>query len=95
MTWAEAYDLTTELGRDPTSHVGAALAGWQHPYSHEALILADLYDLTLSANTDRARRGRIRPYPRPFDTADKSRERSTRPAVEQSVVLATLAAMGH
>lgn len=94
MTWAEAYDLTIELGKDPTSHVGAALAGWEHTYSHEALILADLYDLTVSANTDKARRAKIRPYPRPFET-NRDRERSRRPAVSQAVVKATLAAMGH
>lgn len=94
MTWAEAWDLTAALGDDPTSHVGAALAGWQHPFSHEALILADLYDLTLSANTDRAKRARIRPYPRPFET-NRDREKSRRPNVSQAVVRATLAAMGH
>lgn len=94
MSWADAWAVTTELARDPSSRIGAALAGWSHPMPREALVLADLYDLQLAANTDKKKRGQAKPYPRPWKTKDSGR-RSTRPAVDQATVRAALAARGH
>ena len=63
MSWGEAWRLFLILGGDPSSHVAAALNGWQHPASRESLALFDLFDATVRANF----RGKPRPYPRPWD----------------------------
>ena len=70
MRWGEAYRLALLLARDPSSALGAALAGWEYPLSREALTLADLYDLQHTSKVKR----RPRPYPRPW--ADKERKRT-------------------
>jgi hypothetical protein len=93
MTYAEAWSLTCTLARDPSSQVGAALAGWRYPASREALTLADTYDLVVAANTPAKSRGRIKPYPRPWRDADT--RRSTQPRADQTTVRAALAARGH
>lgn len=63
MELGEAWRLTQQLNRDPTSAIGAALAGWDYPISHEALLLADLFDLEHTVNAKR----RPSPHPiRPF-----------------------------
>lgn len=93
MSWDEAWSLTQRLMADPTSHLRAAVAGWAHPWPYEARVLADLYDLTLAANTDKKHRGRTRPYQRPWS---KTRgRRSTKPTVNQAAIRAALAARGH
>lgn len=61
------------LRRDPSSAVAASFEGWEFPMSREALILADLYDLTFSANSD-PKKGRPKPHPgRPWkqETAER------------------------
>lgn len=92
MTYREAWALTCELARDPSSRVGAALADWRYPASREALALADLYDLTQAAHAA-DRRQRLRPYPRPWP--DPNAQRSATPAADQETVRAALAARGH
>lgn len=64
MSWREAWNLTHELLRDSSSHVGAALAGLAYPMSRGEFILADLYDLQHQSKAKR----KIKPYPRPNDT---------------------------
>ena len=56
----------SELGRlmaivkdDPSSATAAALAGWTHPISREAVILMDLFDLEHAVNSKK------RPKPHP------------------------------
>jgi hypothetical protein len=92
MTWGEAYRLTQQLSIDPSSHVAAALAGWEHPMTREALIAADTYDLTVRAHTPKKRQGSVKPYPRPWDAKRKAR---MRPTVSQDQVRAALRARGH
>lgn len=65
MSWGEATRLLQVLAADPSSALCAALAGWQHPFSREALILADLFDLQ---HASKAKRGRPQPWPRPWAT---------------------------
>lgn len=89
MSWGESWRLTQVLASDPTSQVGAALAGWSHPVSREWLALADLYDAFVAANT---RKGRGKAYPRPWDERGKRFGRATRPQVE---IRAALRARGH
>lgn len=63
MTYSEAVSLTRTLLADPSSHVAASVAGWQHPETREALILKDAFDL---AHAQAARR-KPDPYPRGYD----------------------------
>lgn len=90
MSWDEGFDLAQALMADPTSHLRAAKLGWAYPWSHEARALADLYDLTLAANSDRKKRRKAKPYPRPFET--NTRSRSRKPTVDQATIRAALAA---
>lgn len=66
MTYGEAWRLVGILAGDPTSQLSASAAGWDHPWSHEAALLADLWDLTVAANT--SGKSRREPYPRPWPT---------------------------
>ena len=82
MSYGEACRLTFQLSRDPTSAVGAALAGWEFPMSHAALLLADLYDLTHAVNaTKKPKPHPLRPFPldnekeRRGNVGGRSRER--------------------
>jgi hypothetical protein len=90
MDYAEAWHLTQELAKDPTSHVAAAVNGWSHPWTYEAAILADFVDNYVLAHTKKGRKPK--PYPRPWD---EKRNKKYRPKVSQARVLAALAARGH
>lgn len=61
--WSEAYRLMVELCLDPSSHVAAAIAGWQSPATDASLVLADLFDLQARSKTKR----KPASYPRPWD----------------------------
>ena len=90
-SWGEACRLAGVLAADPSSHFGAALAGWQYPMSREALATADLIDLFAQANSKKGRKPD--PYPRPWHKPKATRMgRATRP---QSEIRAALAARGH
>jgi hypothetical protein len=43
--------LVMIMRRDPSSAITAALEGWEHPVSREALILMDLFDLEAVINS--------------------------------------------
>ena len=65
MRWGEAVRLTRQLATDPSSHVGAALAGWEHPVSREALVLMDLFDLQHRSKAKQTPDPYRRPWPDP------------------------------
>jgi len=88
MSWREAWSLTRTLINDGSTRLGAAVAGWDRPWSPEAWILADLYDLLARANSKR----RPKAYPRPNSEKPKRIGRAT---VPQSRIRAALAARGH
>lgn len=89
MSWGEAWRVYTVLAKDPSSAIAAAQEGWDYPLQREALILADLYDLTHQIATG----GKApKPYPRPFDMRDKTRIGKTTLPVDK--VLALLARRG-
>jgi hypothetical protein len=69
MTWGEAWRVYTLLRADPSSAIAAAEEGWPYPVSREAIILADLYDLThgIAANGKS-----VKPYPRPWPDVNKT-----------------------
>lgn len=89
MSWSEAWDLTHGLAGDPTSCVGAELSGWDHPWTWEAIVLADLYDRFVEANTGK---GKPKPYPRPWGATGK---RVTKSKLTQEETLAALRYAGH
>lgn len=60
-----------QLAADPSSRLCTSLNGWSYPISLEAVVLADLFDLTHAAHS---RKRRPKPHPiRPWKS--KSRER--------------------
>lgn len=95
MSLVEIAALSRILEADPSSHVGAVMHKMQHPWSREAFIAADQYDLSLSlAWAENGRKGaRPKRYPRPTDKPlprfGKTGGRS------HAEVLAILASRGH
>lgn len=74
MGWGEAVGHVRILRADPSSMIAAAIEGWTHPISREALILMDLYDLDMRVAVG----GKKSPKPhpgRPYSMDVKSRER--------------------
>lgn len=67
---AELWNLLHALLSNPESRFHAAIAGWKHPLSFEGMGALDLYDLLYQSFR---RRGRFKPYPRPWP--DKSTKR--------------------
>lgn len=67
MPWSEAHRLTEILLNDPSSQIGAAVAGWQYPLSRGDLTLRDLYDLQHRSKAKR----KPKPLPRPWDAPAK------------------------
>lgn len=94
MTWGEAYRITEQLCGDPSSAVAAAVAGWEHTATREALAVMNLYDLMHQiAWAQGGRKGpRPKPHPRPWKDQTKSRPK---PTVSQDVVIAALQMAGH
>lgn len=94
MTWGEALRLTKALAVDSSSHVGAALAGWDYPATPEALAVMNLYDLThhIGWAQGGGKGPKPKPHPRPWpDTTRKI----AKPSVSQDEVLAALRMAGH
>lgn len=94
MGFEEAWMLIQRLIIDPSSHLGAAHAGWKYPLSREAMILADQWDLTVAANTDKKKHGKAKTYPRPFERKGAT-TKSARPAVNQAEIDAALRQRGY
>lgn len=76
MPWGEAVDVIRVLRADPSSMIAAALAGWTHPVSREALVLADLFDLThmLAWGQNGGKGPKPKPYPRPWKQQTPGRQ---------------------
>jgi hypothetical protein len=94
MSWGEAYRLTEQLSIDPASAVGAALAGWEHPVSREALAVMNLFDLMHMVAWGQGGRKGPKPKPHPRPWADRMTSRP-KPTVSQEEVLAALRMAGH
>jgi hypothetical protein len=69
----EAVALVAALLNDPRSRLHAAVAGWSHPTSWEAITLADVFDLQLRSKLEN--KSDFKPYPRPSDGAKPVRRR--------------------
>ena len=84
ITYGEAYLLVAQLLKDPSSTIYAAANEWDYPLSREGLMLADLFDLTLQANSSKKSKFR---YPRPFVQGGKRLGRTRRPREEVLLLL--------
>lgn len=58
MSWAEAWALTSEILRDPDSHLSASLAGWAFVPGPMTRVGVDLFEAYVNAN----RGGRSVPF---------------------------------
>lgn len=71
--WGEAIRLVGILRADPSSALAAAMEGWDHPISREALVLMDLFDLDMAVN---AGKKKPQPHPgRPWKSTDRTMQR--------------------
>lgn len=93
VSWAESLSLFRVLVSDPSSNVAAAVHGMLHPFSREAFILADAYDLTLSANWS-GKGSAPKPYPRPTDSKASAGRLGDTSKFTQAEVRALLASRG-
>lgn len=77
ITLPELARLVELLIKDPSSALTASVADWEYPMSREALLLADLFDLTHSMAWGQSGGKGQRPkaYPRPFASKGASRHR--------------------
>jgi hypothetical protein len=83
------------LAVDPSSHTGAALAGWLYPADRLTLAVMDLFDLQANARAEQSKSKRKpKPYPRPWPDRTKAR---TKPAADltQDQIVAALRFAGH
>lgn len=49
MSITEAARQVAWLAKDPSTALAASVAGWEHPISREAVVLADIFDLVHDA----------------------------------------------
>lgn len=89
MSYGEAWRITGELLKDTSSHVSAAIGGWDYPLSREALSLANISDGYAAVHSKKG--AKVKPTPRPWDNAGKF----GRTKVPQPQVRAALRARGH
>lgn len=91
--WGEAWRLYEILANDPSSAVGAASWGNKYRFSREAMILADLFDLTHLVNAP-SKGPKPKPYPRPFEFDDPDQNRIGKTDRSPEEVRALLARRG-
>lgn len=88
MTWSEATRLSGLLLADPSSWVCASVAGWDHPISREAIVLADMWDLTAKVHSQR--RSKQATYPRPWSGRGQGRRHGSTGGRTRDEILAIL-----
>lgn len=70
VTWGEAWDLTSELLRDPDSHVTASLAGWAYVPGPVERVNTALFEAWV--NSQRKKNSTPWRAPRPWEKAAPS-----------------------
>lgn len=73
--------------RNPESWLQAAANGWKHPVDHNWMVLAELFDLTLRANS----KNKPKPLPRPWK--DANTEKVGKPIHSREAILRNLESM--
>lgn len=69
LTLPELWHLVSALTDDPSSRLYVSIAENKHRVSREWIVLADIYDVLVAANSKR----RAKPYPRPWPDATQKR----------------------
>jgi len=87
ITWIEAIYLVSVLMRNPQSWLQAAHNGWKYPVDHNWMVTAELFDLTLRANS----KNKPKPMPRPWP--DQNSERVGKPVHSRDAILRNLERM--
>ena len=90
--WGEAIRLVGILRADPSSALAAAMEGWDHPISREALILMDLFDLDMAVN---AGKKKPKPYPRPWKQKTNVQKHGNVGGRTRAEIVAILNGVGH
>lgn len=91
LSWGESIRLIRLLASDPANWLTAQMQGWDHPWSRETMLLADIFDLTYRA----AGVKKPKPYPRPWPERRDTRQLRPAPEVTQADIFAVLARAGH
>ncbi len=96
MTWGEALRQTEILLSDPSSQVGASLAGWSHPATRDVMALWNFYDLVhvVAWGMGGGKGPRPKPHPRPWPEAGKRRA-TPASEVTQADIVEALRRAGH
>lgn len=89
--WGEALRLVRILRSDPSSMLATAVEDWEYPFSREAAIFADLYDLEHAKAGVKQRK----PYPRPFKTKGRSQTWGKTGGRSREQIVEILRAHGH
>jgi len=88
MSIHEAARLAQIVATDPSSATSAALQGWDHPVSREALILMDQFDLSHTAAAGK----KVQPHPgrpnKPVDVERKGNAGGRTPAEVKAILQA-------
>lgn len=97
MSWGEALRVTERLSLDPSSHVAAAISGWDHPITFEAIVAMNQYDLDhqIAWAQGGKKGGRPKPYPRPWPTTKTKRKTKPDASLTQDQIIAALRMAGH
>lgn len=69
VTWLETIYLVSMLMKNPQSWLQAAFNGWKYPVDHNYMVLAELFDLTMRANS----KNKPKPMPRPWPDSNSQR----------------------
>lgn len=88
-SWLEAVHLVRVLFANPNSWLQAAKNGWRTPVTAEWMLLADLIDVFVSANS----KNKTKPIPRPWPKTGAKHQGSTN--APKSQVLAMLDRMNQ
>lgn len=65
VSYEEAVALVDILILEPESWLHARYYDWKHPSTRAAIVLSDIYDLTVAVNTGKKSQ-KPKPYPRPW-----------------------------
>ena len=95
MTLSTAARVVRIIRSDPSSALAASIEQWDYAPTRTELLLADLYDVTVMANSDR-KQGKPKPHPmRPFKAAGTTRRPMRAAGVTDAAVIAAMQAAGH
>jgi hypothetical protein len=67
----ELFLLVPMMLKDPSSWLSASIQSWKHPITFEWAILAGIYDMTATVNTQKGRKPNLWPKPWPQNNEQK------------------------